>query len=156
MPPIKATNITNRVLYKNSHGTYRMFSTTKTNYCDAGKYLGKIRFSPKQDTLYISTLKSQLPEHKEARVGTSLINFAKKMSKKLGLKGNLDVVAYNSEYKGTDPHKFYRKMGFTTNKKELDEMLDFCINYKIDIPPFYKQGLSMYYRPNQLGECKKI
>lgn len=149
MAPIKPVDITNRLLYKNSHGTYRMFSTMKTNYCEAGKYLGKIRFVPKQDALYISVLKSKFPEHKEAKVGTSLINFAKKMSKKLGLKGNLDVVAYNPEYKGTNPHKFYRKMGFTTNKKELDEMLDFAIEYKIDIPPFYKQGLSMYYRPNQ-------
>lgn len=139
MTPIKPIKITDRILY-NKDGQYNMISLSKN------KLLGYIALSPKKDTLYISKLKSYYPENKKLKVGTSLINFAKKMSKKMGFDGKLNVIAYKTDYWGKDPHKFYRKQGFTTNNPKMDEMLDFCIDYNIDIPPYMKQGVSMDYK----------
>lgn len=139
MAPIKPTKITDRILY-NKDGQYNMISLNQN------KLLGYIALAPKKDTLYISKLRSYYPENKQLKVGTSLINFAKKMSKKMGFDGKLNVIAYKTDYWDKDPHKFYRKQGFTTNYPEKDEMLDFCIEYNIDIPHYMKQGISMDYK----------
>lgn len=126
-----------------------MASLVNTNYCKAGAYLGLIKLMPKKDTLYIARLKSKYPQNKDARIGTTLINFAKKISKKMNKCGNLEVEAYNTEYGGKDPHKFYRKMGFTTKNEDMDKMLDFTMEFNIDIPPYMKQGTTMYYIPKK-------
>ncbi len=139
MPPLKPIKITDRILY-NKDNHYNMASI------GMGKTLGKIKLIDKKDTLYIANLKSYYPENKELRVGTSLINFAKKLSKKMGHKGKLNVFAYNTELGGKQPHKFYRKQGFTTNNKHLDDILDFCIECNIDIPPSMHQGTNMDFK----------
>lgn len=138
MPPIKPVKITDRVLYKSGE-MYKMASL-KT-----GKYLGKIKLVPKKDRLYIADMKSNFPENKKLRVGTSLIHFAKQISKQHNFGGKLEVISHNLEYGGKQPHKFYRKMGFSTHNKRLDEDLDFCMEYDIDIPYYMQQGTTMFW-----------
>ena len=138
MPTIKPVKITDRVLYKSGE-MYKMASL-KT-----GKYLGKIKLVPKKDRLYIANLKSNFPENKKLRVGTSLIHFAKQISKQHNFGGKLEVISHNLEYGGKQPHKFYRKMGFSTHNKRLDEDLDFCMEYDIDIPYYMQQGTTMFW-----------
>ena len=139
MTPVKLIKITDRILY-NKDCQYNMFSLAQK------KFLGTIKLTPRKDSLYISNMKSKFPENKELKVGTSLINFAKKLSKKMGYKGNLSVVAYNTEYGGKQPHKFYRKQGFTTNDSRIDDMIDFCNQCNIDIPPTIKHPITMNYK----------
>ena len=138
MPPIKPVKITDRVLYKSGE-MYKMASL-KT-----GKYLGKIKLVPKKDRLYIADMKSNFPENKKLRVGTSLIHFAKQISKQHNFGGKLEVISHNLECGGKQPHKFYRKMGFSTHNKRLDEDIDFCMEYDIDIPYYMQQGTTMFW-----------
>ena len=139
MPPIKPIKITDRILY-NKNGQYNMVSLSTQ------KLLGKIKLVEKKDALYIANLKSYYPENKELRVGTSLINFAKKLSKKMGFQGKLNVNAYNTELGGKQPHRFYRKQGFTTNNSRMDDILDFCNECNIDIPPTMNQPINMDFK----------
>lgn len=152
MPPLKQIKIPDRILY-NKGNTYNMVSCVKTNSCEQGAYLGNIKLTPKKDTLYIADMQSKYPENKELRVGTSLINFAKNISRKLNLGGKLEVIAYNTEYGGKDPHKFYWKQGFRTNNPKTDDLLEFVTDYNLDIPHPLNQGITMYYNPTR--ECKK-
>ena len=138
MPPIKQVKIPDRVLYKSGE-MYKMVSL-KT-----GQYLGRIKLMPKNDRLYIADMKSYFPEDKKLRVGTSLINFAKCISKQHNFGGKLEVISHNLECGGKQPHKFYRKMGFSTHNKRLDKDLDFCMEYDIDIPYYMKQGTTMFW-----------
>lgn len=140
MPPIKLVNIPDRLIYTRNN-TYNMASTKN------GAYLGRIKLLPQKDSLLIADINSNFRENKELRVGTSLINFAKKISKRLGLGGKLEVEAYNYEYRGKPSPQFFRKQGFTTKDPKKDDLLDFCTEYNIDIPHNMKQGVTMYYTP---------
>ena len=78
MVPIKQ-NFPNRLLYKCGN-TYNMFSTNSVG-CKKGAFLGNIKLAPEKNDVYISHLRSFYHQNKELKVGTSLINFAKNMSK---------------------------------------------------------------------------
>ena len=65
-------------------------------------------------------------------VGTTMINFAKTLSKKWGCNGYILLKADNSIFPSAVPHLFYRKMGFTTLNKKTDKKID----------KFIKKGVS--------------
>lgn len=146
MVPIKQ-NFPNRLLYK-CGDTYKMFSTNSVG-CKKGAFLGDIKLSPEKNDVYISHIRSFYPQNKELKVGTSLINFAKNMSRKLNLGGRLRVIAMKTKYDDKDPHKFYFKQGFRAKDNRQNEMLKFTMDYDIDIPYQMKQGLEMFFDPKR-------
>ena len=126
-----------------------MFSTRADKGCRKGAFLGDIKLASEQDDVYISHIRSCYPQNKELKVGTSLINFAKNMSKKLNLGGRLRVIAMKTHYGDKDPHKFYFKQGFRTKDNRQDELLKFTMDYDIDIPYQMNQGLEMFFDPKR-------
>lgn len=79
------------------------------------------------DTLAIDFIQSQ---KKHNGLGSSMIEFAKNYSKRIGCNGYLVLKADSTLDKKEVPHIFYRKMGFTTFDKKIDKKLDSFIKSK--------------------------
>ena len=109
------------------------------------KYIGEM-FIEKRRELQIESLEIITSERRKG-YGTKFLNFAKNLSKKMGLGGNMRLLAGATESGGEiPPHVFYRKYGFTTNNKIILNRIENSIKTgeNLDIvsaPPVY-----MYYR----------
>ena len=105
-----------------------------------GNIVGTMSTSIRKDFMFID----ELHIAKESRgkgFGTKFLDFARKLSKKMGYDGNLAVLAAPLEDSDFAPHIFYRKYGFTTKNKNVLEFIDYCIKngLKMDklFPPVY-------------------
>lgn len=148
--PCKPISVPKRLIYS-SGGQSHMFST------QSGEILGYIKYKSIRDfgdkfkdnagskSLYVNDL--FVPESCRGQgVGRALINNAKRASMKNGADGNLHLVAYNVDHPGKPPHKFYRKLGFTTGVKEYDAIIDEAIKNNEPIPAMFTQGTDMFFR----------
>lgn len=137
---------------KNQPALYRMCDTKTGKY--VGEMLGcpvlhdnrKIRqvFYPIKKpykSFYIGEL------HIEERFlgyGTKFINFAKNLSKQSGCDGRVHLVASRIYDRYYPPHIFYKKCGFVSNNKLMDDYLDNCIASKTQIESGIADNLNMY------------
>ena len=148
--PFKPVQLPKRLIYS-SAGETKMFST------ESGNVLGYIKFNSIRDfgdkfkdkagskSLYINDL--FVPQcYRGQGVGRALVNHAKRASEIRGAEGNLHLVAYNVYHHGKPPHKFYRKIGFTTGSKEYDAIIDEAIKNNEPIPAMFTQGTDMFFR----------
>lgn len=148
--PIKPIKLPNRLIYT-AGKEHHIFSTKN------GDVLGCIKFNSIRDfgnkfgedmnnkSLYINDL-FVCKRHRRKGVGSNLIKFAQNISMRNGANGNLHLVAYNIEHPGQPPHKFYRKLNFTTGSKEYDAIIDDAIKNNEPIPAMFTQGTDMFYR----------
>lgn len=103
---------------------YRMFNTRN------GENIGEMIAIPSaiHRTLIIHRLIIPRSVNRRQGAGTDFLNFAKKMSKSLGYKGRMLLLASALELDPHNPpHIFYRKFGFTTDNKDLLKKIDKCI-----------------------------
>ena len=109
------------------------------------KYIGEMTVGKRKDLL-IESLEIN-PSERRKGYGTKFLNFARNLSKNMGLGGNMRLLAGATESGGEiPPHVFYRKYGFTTDNKTILNRIDNSIKTgeKLDIvsaPPVY-----MYYK----------
>lgn len=92
--------------------------------------------------------------------GSKFIEFAKNMSKQLGCNGRVHLVASRIYDRYYPPHIFYKKHGFISNNKFMDDYLDNCISTKCQIEPGIADNLNMYlpigdkvYKPESKFHC---
>lgn len=138
---IKRLNRIQGIIFYNPPKTnyYRMFDLRKS------AYIGEMSVIKRND-LYIESLDIK-PNYRRKGFGRKFLDFAVDLSKKMGLNGNLRVMAglTESDLKNA-PHIFYRKYGFTTdNKKVLNKIDEFIKQHKQPEP--YDLPLTiMYYK----------
>lgn len=83
-------------------------------------------------------------EEKSMGYGSKFINFAKSLSRQFGCNGRVHLVSsrlYDSQH---PPHVFYRKCGFTSNNKFMNDYLDDCIASKTPLEVEFADNLNMY------------
>ncbi len=148
--PLKPQKIPDHLIYKAGKDTYRMFSV------QSGKMLGIMKASAfdfygagsgNNSLLYKSLYIRLLEVAPFARckgIGTELIKFAQKLSFRNECNGRIHLVAYNAENPGKAPHKFYRKLGFSTTSKEENRLIDEAIKNNTPIPAMLTQGSVMF------------
>ena len=135
----KPKSISDILFLEPTKNCYHMLDTKR------GVIVGKMSVQERQD-LYIEFFDIN-PNERRKGYGTIFLNFAKTLSEKLGLGGNLRVLAGATESgKEIPPHVFYRKNGFTTDNKKVLDRVDNAIRTgeKLDIisaPPVY-----MYFK----------
>ena len=112
------------VFFYNQKGsnTYKMID------CRSGNLIGEMTVSPRID-LYISNLNIS-PECRRQGYGTKFLNFAKILSEKMGLNGNLRVIAGTTDDTQNPSYIFYRKYGFSCENKKILEKIDKHISIK--------------------------
>ena len=144
----RLAKIPERLLY-DAMGEKRMFSTKTGDFMGYIKFhsIGEIKTknSETYKSMYINDI-FVVDNYRKQGVGKSLINLAKIASKERGANGNLHVVAYSIDHPGNPPHKFYRKLNFTTGLKEHDDLIDEAIKNNEPIPAIFTQGTTMFYK----------
>ena len=95
-------------------------------------------------SLYVDVIKSF---YKNKGYGTQLMNYAKKLSDKLGCEGNIHLIASSEFDPKRAPHMFYRKFGMNTGNYLIDSKIDKFIrkNKKATREDF--PSIEMYYPP---------
>lgn len=149
IPPLKSAKIPDRFIFNNGN-KYYMFDTK------SGEKLARLKVTPmllKDDSfyrnsepvnsLYINDLRVSSFARKQG-IGSEFAKFVKILSKKLGCKGRVHLVAYNHENPGNAPHKFWKKQGFAATSPEQNSTLDFVLEYDLPVPADMCQGTPMF------------
>lgn len=143
------------LIYKLTKDVYRIINT-KT-FSHAGDMKTSInKRNPFQKELWIDALILNAPQRNQG-IGTKILKFAEILSKEMGFKGRLGVTAAKLELiSDIPPHKFYRRFGFKSRKKEFNHYINEFIeqNEKLDflnMPP-----LDMTYTPSNQPLKQKI
>lgn len=155
-PPIKPIKIPDKLLYEGSYKTYdRHYKNynvcnTKTGLlqgtmiCTVENRANVLRqYYPKElmpkKSLYIADIQAK---EREKGVGSYLINFALKVSKKLGCNKNIHLLSSDLYDTVKPPHIFYAKKGFFTPDKKLMSYINESLTGKKYILP---EDIPMYY-----------
>ena len=144
------------LVYKLTDNVYRVISTK--NFSHAGDMKAFPRNRNKfQKELWIDALVLNSDQRNQG-IGTKILKFAEILSRQMGFKGRIGVVAATLEFTSEiPPHKFYRKFGFKSYEKKMNKFIDEFIvqNRKLDflvMPP-----VAMHYTPkNQSFKQKAI
>lgn len=133
--PIKHTKLPERLIYKSSDNTYKMFST-KTGK-ELGRmiaqeeYYGKIlkedfEYYPQKENYFYLYIVGLLAKVKNQGVGKDFIKFAKHLANNKRCENRIAVFAMNNQdgniLKASSP--FFRKCGFSSAEKEGLEDVD--------------------------------
>jgi hypothetical protein len=109
------------------------------------KLLGTMLAYPAYDrevlSLFIGRLISLFP--RQQKIGTNFINFAKRLSAKLGCEGRIHLHAESIGGKTEQPHVFYRKLNFTSEDRKLLKKLDWKMLIGKKLPLSFK-AMDMY------------
>lgn len=76
--------------------------------------------------------------------GRKFIEFAKALSKKSNCKGRVHLVASRIYDRYCPPHIFYKKCGFMSNNKFMNDYLDNCIALNCEIESEFADNLNMF------------
>ena len=135
----KPRQIPDVLFYSPAKDCYRMLDIKRN------AYIGEMTVEKRRE-LYIDSLNIKSSERRKG-YGTKFLNFAKNLSKRMGLGGDMRLMAGpTTDGGGVPPHVFYRKYGFTSDDKEILNRVDNAIKTgeKLDIenaPIIY-----MYYK----------
>lgn len=145
----KPNKLPNRLVYGNKN-QYRMVDLS------TGEYIGKLKVTPTElknnqfyknqepiKSLYINDLWI-VPFFRRKNFGSEFVKFAKNLSYKEGCKGRLYLLAYNYDNPYQAPHKFWRKLGFSSASEKENKILDFIIENDIEVSLDMCQGTMMY------------
>lgn len=130
---------------------YRMIDTRTGHY--VGEMLGDMVVHDKNihqefypiKTPYQSYYIAELNiEERGKGYGSKFVEFAKNLSKQSGGSGRVHLLASRLYDREHPPHIFYRKLGFTSNDKFMNNYIDDCINLNIPIEPEIANNLNMY------------
>ncbi len=141
---VKSLNRIQGIIFYNPPKTnlYRMFDIKKSIY------VGEMSVAKRKD-LYIESLNVE-PNIRRNGYGKRFLNFAVNLSNKLGLNGNLRVMAgLTANDLLNPPHIFYRKYGFTSDNKEVLSKIDKFIENQIKPEPYDLPITVMYYVNNK-------
>lgn len=158
-PPIKQTPLPEVLIWHckkfPKYHDFIMFTTKGQFYyskmvCTKSNYV--INEQPKP-SLFIYFLKSS-PNKKG--LGTKMLNFATKLSSRIGCEGRFHLYADPSLTPQQVPHIFYRKFGMTTNEPKTDKKLDLFIkkNKAATYKDFQKEF--MFFNPNNKNIPQKL
>lgn len=92
-------------------------------------------------TFYIAELKM---DERGQGYGSKFIQFAKNLSKQFGGEGRVHLVASRLYDRERPPHVFYKKLGFVSNNKFMNDYLDDCIKSKTPLESELACNLNMY------------
>lgn len=93
------------------------------------------------NSFYIADLQM---EERFMGYGKKFLDFAQVLSKKSGCNGRVHLVASRIYDRYFPPHIFYKKSGFVSNNKFMNDYLDNCISSKCQIEPDIVDNLNMY------------
>ena len=132
------------ILFYNLPNTnsYRMLDWKKS------AYIGEMSVN-KRNELFLESFHIH-HEHRRRGYGKKFLDFAVNLSKRLGLNGNLRVLAaLTPKDMNNSPHIFYRKYGFTSDNKHIIKEIDTAIKNKQQLDPYNTPHLYMYYINNE-------
>lgn len=138
---IKRLNRIQGIIFYNppKTNTYRMFDLRKS------ACIGEMSVVKRQD-LYIENLNIE-PNFRRKGFGRMFLDFAVNLSKKMGLNGDLRVMAgLTVNDLKNPPHIFYRKYGFTSDDEKVLKKLDKCIEEHKQPSPYDFPLTMMYYK----------
>lgn len=136
----KITTKIPNILFYNPPNTnsFRMIDRKKSAYIGEMSVL-------KRKVLFLESFHI-FPDYRKQGYGKKFLDFAVNLSKKLGLNGNLRVLAaVIAKDSDNPPHIFYRKYGFTSDNKKILKQIDEAIKNKQQLHPFNTPPLYMYY-----------
>ena len=98
------------------------------------------------ESFYVAKFKAE--EYRKG-VGKKLVNLAQQESRRYGCEGRVHLDAVNVD---RPPFYFYRKMGFTSQRKDLLEVVDNYMNQNMEFPQKYRSWcIPMYLPANKPG-----
>ena len=135
-----STKIPNILFYNPANtNIYKMIDRNK------GSVIGEMHFSVRND-LYINSLDIDKNFRRQG-FGKRFLNFARNLSKSLGLEGKLRVLAgANIKDLQNPSFIFYRKYGFTSDNKETLKIIDEAIKNNTQIKDLNTPPIYMYYQ----------
>lgn len=136
---IKQSKIPNILFYNPvKSNNYRMIDLSKRTF------IGEMS-AAKRNELFLESLYIK-SEFRRQGYGNKFLDFAVMLSKKMGLKGNLRLLASltTNDIKNP-PHIFYRKYGFTSDDKETLAYIDECMKNHRQASPLTTPAY-MYYK----------
>ena len=95
---------------------------------------------------------------KNKGLGTQILKFAENYSKEIGCNGYMTLKSDCSYTPERIPHTFYRKFGFSTFDKDIDNKLDKLIRLKLNATSSDFPCLLMHYppKPEKISGFKKF
>lgn len=158
-PPIKynfSKNFPDRLIYHDKYeyfdgyiDQFKMFSTKKS---ESGKWAIMRCFPERIDRDYLTDIPSLyiqmlVSNCSGSGFGTSMLNFAKNYSKKLGCGGRFHLSADVNLMPNRVPHPFYKKYGMNTGVPKIDFKIDRFVESGKDATYQDFHTVEMYYPP---------
>ena len=151
-------NMSDLLVYRLTDNVYRVINA---NNPKCATHAGDVKILTKnrnhfQKELWIDALVLNSNQRNQG-IGTKILKFAENLSRKMGFKGRMGVVAATLEFTSDiPPHKFYRKFGFKSYDKKINKFIDEFIKrgQKLDfltMPP-----IAMHYTPKNQPLKQKI
>ena len=151
-PPIKSEKIPDMLIHDSCNkefGTHSctIFSTKKKSSYAKAKYHfsdGVFYYDQKTPIIFVDKLVSY---DRNKGLGTGIIKYLKNLSNKKGCDGRIVLYSSSCYTPQKIPHIFYRKLGFTTENKKYDKILDKAIRKRKNLTHNDMIDILMVYEP---------